>query len=543
MNSQTLLAFAPLRIGCSGRSSEPDPAHRVSVTKSTSKKISISTRRDAQSALFDYLHCTRGLSFVDSEQISKNSPRFLEHLLSKVKHEGDVVRALTRFFRYYPFNEFEPFLESLGLSRKDLASALPRNLMFLSDDANLLDNYHVLCNYGIPNSKIGKMYKEASEIFRYGDGVLNMKLRNFEKLGLFQSRVIDLVIRYPYLLLPGMDNDFVAVLEKLRELGFGSDWIDTHISSKHSCNWSRVLDTMCFLSEISDGNEQMMALIEANPGLVFEGKRAYLMVTQLVKLGLSRYAIYAVFKDCPKILSFKQANRIWIAIQFLLKIGMDRKSIATFVSTHIQLIASYSLKKPKFVSKNLSSSILEDPMNLFRLALEEEAEFSTQQNKLVNYVKKKEFFFSLGYAENSDEMKRLFTVVEARGDQLQDRFNCLVQAGLDRNDVIKMFRRAPRILNNSKEDIEKKIEILRNHSGYPVKTLVSFPTYLTYSNHRISCRFSMYDWAKGKGSVNPTLSLSTVIAGADARFVKYVVNGHPDGPAKWESLKKSILSS
>ncbi|CAH9141229.1 unnamed protein product [Cuscuta epithymum] len=557
--SQTLLVLAPLKIRCSLRSPEPGSAPEVSVSKLTSeapiplraRKFVRSVRRDAEAALFDYLHCTRGFSYLDSELISRNSPRFLRYLVSKIRRdEKDVAGALTRFFRYHPINEFEPFFESLGLGRYDVACLLPDNMMFLTDDTTLLDNYHVLFDYGVPHTKIGKIFKEAGEVFRYGYGVLNMKLRDFENLGLCQSTVIDLVICCPNLLLPGKKDEFIVVLDKLKDIGFESDWIVSCLSSKQTYNWRRVLDTTCFLSEISYSNPQMITLVKANPALLFEGTQAYLLVTQLVKLGLSRNTIYLWFTENPKILTLNHAKRICKAIKFLLEIGMDRENIARTVSTNIQVIGKYPLKYPNFVLKDfkgdrarLSKIIQKDPMNLLRLASNWETKSLWKRTELSNLKLKKAFLLRLGYVKNSDEMKKVFKSVEARGDLLQERFDCLVEAGLDRNDVVQMFRRTPKMLNGTKEEILKKIEILKKYSSFGVESIVRFPTFLTYGNYRIKCRLSMYEWGKERGVLRPTLTLSTILVSTEGRFLKYYVNVHPYGPAMWESLKIRFLSS
>ncbi|KAK1384775.1 hypothetical protein POM88_022510 [Heracleum sosnowskyi] len=188
-------------------------------------RFSRGARMEAQVALFDYLYCTRGFHYLDAERISKNSPCFVQNLLCKVEREQDVSRDLAKFFRYNPINEFEPFLESLGLSPSELKHLLPRDLLFLGDDRSLLENFHVLCEYGIPQSKIGKIFKEANEIFRYEYGILAMKLSAYEKLGLSRPTVIKLVICCPSLLVGSVNIEFVRVFEKLKQLGFGTDWI------------------------------------------------------------------------------------------------------------------------------------------------------------------------------------------------------------------------------------------------------------------------------------------------------------------------------
>ncbi|XP_059288345.1 transcription termination factor MTEF18, mitochondrial [Lycium ferocissimum] len=549
--------FSSLNIRCFRSSHNPN----VSVPESTTQtpispavnKISRVARTDAQSALFDYLHCTRGFNYMDAEHISKNSPHFLQSLLSKVDNDQDVARALTRFFRYHPINEFEPFLESLGLKQSELTSMLPRNLIFMSDDHVLLDNYHALCDYGIPRTKIGKIYREATEVFGYEYGILGMKLRAYEKLGLSRSTVIKLVTCSPTLLLGEMNSELFQVLEKLKILGFENDWIGGYLSNRHSYDWGRMLNTLRFLNDVGYSDEKMATLFKMNPAFLFEGsgKRIYVLVGQLLKLGFKMNDVYSLFCQNPNILSLKCAKNLWKALYFLLEIGLETEIIANIVSTHIQLLASHSLKGPMTVLRvfkgdkcRLCQTIKDDPLNLFRLA--SKSKFNVDQMTSQSPGKlfeKTSFLLRLGYLENSDEIAKALKQFRGRGDQLQERFDCLVNAGLDCNVVINMIKQAPTTLNQSKSVIEKKIDLLKTYLGYPVESIVSFPSYLCYHVDRVHLRFSMYAWLKQKGAAKPTLSVSTLLACSDARFVKYFVDVHPEGPAMWESLKSSLQSS
>ncbi|KAL9287432.1 hypothetical protein AtEden1_Chr4g0296201 [Arabidopsis thaliana] len=77
--------------------------------------VSRASRNQAQEALFDYLHYTRSFTFTDAEHISKNSPCFMSTLLSKIDdNQKDVSKGLTKFLRYNPINEFEPFFREFG---------------------------------------------------------------------------------------------------------------------------------------------------------------------------------------------------------------------------------------------------------------------------------------------------------------------------------------------------------------------------------------------------------------------------------------------
>ncbi|KAM2904997.1 hypothetical protein COP2_004652 [Malus domestica] len=527
---------------------------RVSVMESTQSdspvlnRVSRNARTVAQEALFDYLHSTRSFSFMDAEHISKNSPIFLQNLLSKIDSEKDVARSLTRFLRYNPVNEFEPFFESLGLSPSELQSLLPRHLMFLSDDHVMVDNVHALCNYGIPRGNIGKMYREAREIFGYDHRVLASKLQAYENLGLSIPTVIKLVSCCPLLLFGGVRRDFVKVHEKMKDIGVGMDWIGRYASHNGTYNWNRMLDTMDFLDSVGYTEEQMCALFKRNPALLLQGsgKNVYVLFGRLLKLGLGMDKVYSLFMRNPQVLSGKCMKNLLLAMDFLFEIGMGTEEIADIVADDIEFLSSSSLKRPKTLCKELKVKrvgllqlMKEDPHKVLRLASKSKGKTIKQVISPVpsNHLEKTSFLLRWGYTENSEEMMKALKKFRGRGDQLQERFDCLVQAGLDCNVVSKIIKQAPNVLNQSKDVLEKKISCLTDSLNYPLDSLVAFPAYLCYDMERINLRFSMYLWLKEKGAAKPMLSLSTLLACSDARFVKYFVDVHPEGPAIWESLK------
>ncbi|XP_048229037.1 transcription termination factor MTEF18, mitochondrial [Ricinus communis] len=534
---------------------------KISHSESTESLISLSgnrvsrtVRAEAQDVLFEYLHSTRSFSFTDADHISKNSPHFLQQLLFKIDNDKDVARSLGKFLRYNPINEFEPFFESIGLCPSELSSLLPRHLFFLTDDYLLLENFHVLCDYGIPRVKIGKMYKEAREIFRYDFGLLVLKLQAYENLSLSKTTVIKLVSCCPSLLIGSIDNNFVNFLEKLNRLGIESDHVGGYMLYKDSCNWKRMLDTMDFLDKVGYSEEQLYNLFKTNPLLVLEGsgKRVYVLFGRLLKLGLDVNEVYMLFIENPQILSAKCEKNILQALEFLLYIRMRIEEIANIIYEHMELLCSCSLKRPNSVCKELNVTkddlcqiIREDPMKFFNLVSKSKGK-SSEQILSEDQSKKRDkvaFLLRLGYVENSDEMMRALKKFRGRGDQLQERYDCLVQAGLDCNVVSSLIRHAPMVLNQTKDVIEKKIDCLTRCLGYPLTSVVAFPTYLCYDIERINHRFRMYVWLKDRGAAKPMLSLSTILACSDARFEKYFVDIHPEGPAVWKSLQNMSLTS
>ncbi|KAJ6671912.1 MITOCHONDRIAL TRANSCRIPTION TERMINATION FACTOR FAMILY PROTEIN [Salix viminalis] len=458
-----------------------------------STRISRVARTDAQRVLFDYLHCTRNFDFNDAEHISKNSPHFIENLLTKIDNDKDVVRSLNKFLRYNPINEFEPFFESLGLRPSEVPLVLPPHLMYLGDNDMLLENFHVLCNYGIPRSKIGRI----------------------------KTTVVKLVSCCPSLLIGGVDREFVNVLGRLNRAGLKNDLIGGYLSAKESYDWKRLIDTIDFLDKVGYSEEQFHDLLKTNPVLVFEGsgKKVYLLFGQLVKLGLKVNGIYSLFTQYPQILSAKRVKNLLRGIHILLGIGMGVEDIANIISTQMERLCSTALKGPK-----LKAAKYYPP------------------GGPTNKLEKTAFLLRLGYVENSDEMARALKMFRGRGDQLQERFDCLVQAGLDYNVVSSFIKQAPMVLNQTKDVIEKKIACLTN-LGCSIDSLVAFPSYLCYDMERINLRFRMYIWLREKGSAKPKLSLSTILACSDVRFIKYFVDVHPEGPAMWESLRNTPASS
>lgn len=155
---------------------------------------------------------------------------------------------------------------------------------------------------------------------------------------------------------------------------------------------------------------------------------------------------------------------------------------------------------------------------------------------------KTRFLMDLGYAESSNKLNEALKVFRGKGTEIQERFDCLVTAGLDRKDVSEMVIVSPQILNQSTSVLETKIDFLVNELGYPVSTLVTFPSYLSYTIERVRLRLSMHNWLKDQGKINSPLSLSTVIACSDKYFLRQYVKRHPRGPQVWEDLKKKIYS-
>ncbi|XP_031102347.1 transcription termination factor MTEF18, mitochondrial-like [Ipomoea triloba] len=530
--------------------------YRTKKSLEEKSQFSPTVRRQAQAALLEYLHSTRGLQFLDAEHISRNSPHFLESLLKRVDNsESQSVGSVARYLRYHPINEFEPFFESMGLHPSEYSLVLPPQLMFLNDDQVLMQNYHVFCNCGFPRDKIGKIYKEAPEVFRYSRGVLELKLRLFGEVGLEldRSTLVKVIYSNPYLLVGNVDREFLRFLEKLRSAGIEHEWIWKQLLKGVSYNWSRLFEVLLLFGKLGFGEEQLGKVIGNNPELLFEssGRTIFSIMGFLWKFGCTQHKIYSMFAQFPQIQTGKFLKNLHYCYHVLIEIEMPVEEIGSIFRTDPLLLGSCSLKKADSLLRTLNSGkkrlckmILEDPQVLKKWVLGARVEpVPIAEEMQRSKEMKTKFLLNLGFVENRGEMEGALKAFRGKGLELQERFDCFVKAGIDPKDVSTMIRVYPNILNQTKDVIEAKIDFLVNSLGYPLSSLVSFPSYIAYNLQRTKLRVSMYNWLKNQGSVDPNLALRTIVACSEKAFVRAYVSRHPEGHEIWEKLKKDINPS
>ncbi|XP_071717465.1 transcription termination factor MTEF18, mitochondrial-like [Rutidosis leptorrhynchoides] len=502
--------------------------------------------KEAQDALLDYLHSTRSLQFMDAENISRNSPRFLVKLLNGVENKENVGQSVSRFLRYHPINEFEPFFESMGLEPNELSTLLPRNLMFLSDDNVLLENYHVLCQYGFAPNKIGKIYKEAKEVFRLRDGVLLSRLHDLQDTFLDQSTVIKLVGSCPSLLVGDKVHDLLKVVLELKIAGVINGWFIEHLSEEDSYDWNHMLDLMCLFKKLGCENEIVGRIIYKHPTILLQesGIISGSVIGFLLKFGASKNEILSSFLQFPEINILEYFSNLRRSYNFLLEIEMDVDSIANLFRAHPHVLGSCSLKGVKTAlnclnagKRRLCQIIKNNPLELKNLAMGNKVKPLPSSKDCT--IEKTKFLINMGFVENSSELKRALKRFRGRAGELQERFDCLVNLGFDREQVVEMLKSAPQVVNQTKELLEMKVDFLVNHLGYPLSSISGYPSSLSYAIEKVKLRCMFYNWLKEQGATN-SMAISTILACSEKQFIKDKVNRHPKGVEVYEMLKRQI---
>ncbi|XP_074320513.1 transcription termination factor MTEF18, mitochondrial-like [Silene latifolia] len=512
------------------------------------RRIPPPVKKMVEAALFEYLRCTRNFIFSDAEHMSKNSPHFLRKLVEKVRYESDVRRSMARFLNYHPINEFEPFFESIGLEPSVFGAFLPRNLMFLSDVDGLLDNYHVLCEYGIDRAHIGKIYREATEVFRYDQGVLQSKLQAFEEVGISKDVVSKAVSFNPSLLI---SEEFFELVRKLKCLGSENSWVEQKFVETTTYNWRQISHLLQLLQYLGCNDEDISKLVGQRPGILFDhsGRPTLLLIGFLLKFGSSRSDICSILLRFPQVKVEKFVWNLRRAFELLFDIEMDAVNIGRIIREHFTWIGTCSLKKASSVLYHLSTGkihmcqiIVADPLELKKWTFGKKIERLPETREMRSRRDKIKFLTSIGFEENSKEMEKALMVFLAKGDELPGRFGCLVKAGLSESDVTKMIKTAPRILNQSIELLEAKISVFVNDLGYPLSRLRSYPYFMSYSMDRVKLRCAMYRWLIDQNVVSSTLSLRTIIGCTESYFITTYVNRHPLGPQVWQEYKQTFIT-
>ncbi|CAN8257014.1 unnamed protein product [Cochlearia groenlandica] len=517
-------------------------------------RITSSVRRIAEEAMLDYFYSTRGLQYMVAESMSKNSPLFIDKLLNKidcVSSASDINQSITKHLRFHPINEFEPFLESSGLKPDEYSHLVPCEKLFLSDDVYLLENHHVLCYSGIDPKKIGKVFKEAREVFGYGTGVLAAKIKAYEDLGFSRLLLSKLIVSSPSILIGDMNVELAKVFEILKSVGFESDWLMKNLSEDVSYDWSSVHRVLSLFRDIFCNDDELCELIKKHPRLVFEdsGKWTLILVGFETKLGLSKIELCSLFQKYPGIEVEKCVMNLRQCFLFLKEIDMENEEIRKIFRSHSWWLGTCKLKKTGSLFVNLKAHkcricqvVKENPEEMKKWTKGSKIQpLPATEVDIESKEMKIRFLLDLGYEENTKEMETAVKSFRGRGSELRERFDLLVSFGLNEEDVKDMVKASPDILTQASDVLESKTNYLVNELGYPLSALVAFPSCLKFTLQRMKLRFTMFSWLQAQGKVDPKLAISTILACSEKYFAAVFVNRHPDGPKQLEDLKKVLL--
>ncbi|XP_058104359.1 transcription termination factor MTEF18, mitochondrial isoform X2 [Magnolia sinica] len=432
---------------------------------------------EAQEALTDYLHSTRSLPFTHAEHISTNSPSSLSALLSKIKFpSSNVSHVLHRFLRYHPINEFEFFFESIGLSPPEIPAFLPAHQFFLSDASNLVSVVRALVEYGFPWNKLGRIYKEEVSIFGEDLGRLKERLRELEALGFNRVSVVGICLAFPSVLdgNGSLGGGVDALLDDLKRVFFDFDLVGSVGGNLDACY--EVCRKIRVFYDLGCEKGKTGELIGTNRDILFEFVEEVLVekVEFFCRLGARKEDVGLFILRCPEILKFELEGRVITIFDYLEQLGLDHKELTSIVCQYPHVLGKNRLRNlpqsmraldlhswfadkimngnhhllPGFVTGNYEEELEKDFRN--------DIERINHPTKHHHMSGKLDFLLQIGFGNNRHSIE-ILRHMHGTGIQLQERFNCLLQMGIEHSKLCKMISMSPKILNQNTDMLKQKL--------------------------------------------------------------------------------------
>ncbi|KAL6322382.1 hypothetical protein AAG906_007935 [Vitis piasezkii] len=508
----------------------------------------------AQKALTDYFHSTRSLPFLYAEHIGRNSFYSLYDPISKVEFSlSSFAKSFERFLRYHPINEFEFFFESIGINQKEISGFLPPNKFFFAEDGRILNAAGALSGFGFPWNKLGILYKAEASIFDKDSDDLSRRLCRFKDYGLSNVSVIGICLAFPFVL--GGKGDLGveagALFDDLKKVFVDFDlgsFVEENVDA-----WYEICRKIRLFYDLGCEKGKIGELMGRSRNIFLEYSEEVLVrkMDFFCRLNVRKAGIGLLLLECPEILSFDLEVPVISVMGFLKHFGLGlqkSKSVARMypyvlgrnkMANLPHVMRALDLHEWFFgMMKNGNHRLLgnyvlshpdEDLDEDYRVGLEKIQSSRTP----AHTINKLNFLHGIGYGENLLTMKVL-EHVHGTSSELQERFNCLLHAGLEFSKLCTMISFSAKILNQKPEILERKVNFLIQEMGLSLQYLDVFPAYLCFNlDNRIKPRYRCHVWLAENGLCTKNYSLASMIATSEKSFIARLYGIHPAVPKLW----------
>ncbi|GER46479.1 mitochondrial transcription termination factorfamily protein [Striga asiatica] len=446
---------------------------------------------ESQEALTDYLHTTRSLPFFYADKIARNSPRSLCNILSEISFSSPTfASSFQRYLRYHPINELDFFFESIGLNCCENESARPvspPNTPFLSDCRHY-DTACALASMGFPWSKLGLLCADGFSIFESNPLDLKRRIGEIKDVYGFNTvTVISICLAFPRVLYNNSEN-MGGLLSELKVLFLDYDL------------WGCV----------EGGNVDSVFAVVSVSGF-------------LKQLGLSEEELESLKQKYPHVFG---RNRLANLPNAMRSMNLAKWFFERLKNGNHYLLANYTICSSEDVDRQY----------------EEDLRKIQAKRTHIHTIKKLNFLHGIGFGENKYAAKALVSLYSG-SDQLQSRFDCLINCGVEYSRLCTMIRWKPKILNQQENKLVKKIEYLCNDLGSSLEYLDIFPAYLCFDlEKRIKPRYKFQKWLTERGLCKREYAPATIIACSQKAYVALLSRISPDVVRIWEEGREDWAS-
>ncbi|XP_021863977.1 transcription termination factor MTEF18, mitochondrial [Spinacia oleracea] len=511
--------------------------------------------KEAQEIITDYLHTTSALPFSYAEFISKNSINSLTELVSKVHFSAVHFRkTFQKFLRYNPVHEFGFFYESIGINYCKINDFLKPNVHFFSDDSTVLDVACALAGFGVPWNKLGDLYVAEVSIFEKEPKFLGSKFNGLLEMGFSNEQAAGICLGFPYLLKGeevGLSGQFDELLDELKRV-----FVDFDLGGYFVGNvdvWYEVCRKFRVFYDLGVANGTVAEWID-NSYAVFTDYSEKALVEKVeffCKLGVGKTDVGLLLLSNPEILSIDIENRVVSVSGFLNHFGLSKEELKTLRERYSyvfdrnkmcnlpHILRAMDLHERFFHRMKSGEYQLLANYDLSN-SDEGEDEIYLQKLESIKGVRthgyslcKLNFLHGIGFGENGFTMKLLKDMHGSSSD-LQERFDLLLNEGIEFSKLCKMIIYTPKILNQDSDNLKQKIDFLRQEIGLSLKFVETFPAYFMYNlEKRIKPRYRFHVWLTKQGWCKKKYTVSGILAISKKGFLEQLACIHPTAPQLW----------
>lgn len=484
----------------------------------------------------------------------KNSQFSVSQIVSKLEFSStSFPGTIRKFLRYHPINEFEFFFESIGIDYGEVTNngfSKP-NVFFISEDPRVFDVACLLCGFGFPWKKLGILYRKHVSIFNMSHVLLHSRLDDLKACGFGTCAVVGICLTFPSLL-SREDNLGGQLVDDLKRvfIDFNLDgFVDSNVDA-----WYEVCRKIRVFYELDIGKWGKAGELMGKCKSIFIDYPEDVLVEKVrffCRLGILKADVGFLLLERPELLSIDLETPTISVLNILNHFGAPE-----------ELLKSAKQKYPYVVGRNkmahlphaLRAMDLHDwffnkikhghhhLLSNYSLSCADE-DIDEKYVKGMDLIRcsrthahtleKLNFLHSIGFAENSYSLKILANT-HGTSIELQQRFDCLLAAGIEFSKLCKILSGSPKILNQDAQVLKQKVNFLCQEIGLSLEYLDDFPAYLCFNlEKRIKPRYKFHSWLEEQGLCTRKYTLGSIIATSEKNFIARLSLIHPTATKLW----------
>lgn len=427
--------------------------------------------------------------------------------------------------------------------------------MFLNDHPSLLPAVAALAHFGFPWSRLGLLFPDV--LLQVPPDLISARLVVLEERlrPLVRAAIIAACLAFPSLI----ENDFCSCAPLVEDLIMAFGGLASDLGAINDIDvFFGVCRRMQMFYDAGMSTGSIGGLVGCNQRVFLELKEEQIgeRLKFFKKLGLAGDEAGKFLLLNPGVFDLDFYDVVISVPEYLRKVGLAEDEVDAAVKKHPYVVGRNRLENlpgvlramglnHRFLEKisgggeNLrylsSDFVLEDS----RYDMEVERAFldridKVKEDKNAQHIDSKlEFLKSIGYGENKIATKVL-PVLHSTQELLQERFDYLLERGVEYEMLCRIVSVFPKVLNQRKEMLNEKLNYMTGELGYSLEYLDCFPALLCFDlENRVKPRYAMLRWLQEYGLLKRPLAPATVLANSEKRFISNLYNVHPAAPKLW----------